>query len=118
MCPPRVPRNRSAAFVRALGASIRARRMRLELTRVELARRTRLSETRIIEVEDGDPDVDLLQLVAIAAALEISLRRLLRRAERRLGWVNPEGNEGVTTKRKKPKRWRLRAPPRRPPSRD
>jgi transcriptional regulator with XRE-family HTH domain len=90
--------------------------MRLGRTRVEIARRCGLSETRIIEIEDGDPDVDLLQLVAIAAALEISLRRLLRRAERRVGWVNPAGNSGVTTKRKKPKRWRLKArSPRAPP---
>jgi transcriptional regulator with XRE-family HTH domain len=73
--------------------------MRLGKTRVELARRARLSETRIIEVEDGDPDVDLLQLVAIADALEISLRRLLRRAERKIGWRAREGNGGVTTKR-------------------
>ena len=118
MCPPRIARNRSAAFLRVLGASIRARRMRLRLTRVELARRTRWSETRIIEIEDGDSDLDLLQLVAIATALEISLRRLLQRAERQVGWVNPEGNGGVTTKRKKPRRWRLRVRPRRPTSRD
>ena len=58
--------------------------MRLRQTRVELARRSHLSEQRIIEVEDGDPDVDLLQLVAIAAALEIPLRRLLQRAERKV----------------------------------
>jgi transcriptional regulator with XRE-family HTH domain len=107
MCPPRMPRNRSAAFVRALGASIRARRMRLRLTRVELAGRARLSESRIIQIEDGDSDLELLQLMAIAEALEISLRRLLRRVERQVGWVNPEGNGGVTTKRKKPRRWRL-----------
>ncbi|SRR5581483_5555956 len=103
MCPPRVPRKTPTAFVRALGASIRARRMRLGQTRVELARRARLSENRIIAVEDGDPDIDLLQLVAIADALEISLRRLLRRAERKVGWRNPDGNGGVTTKRGKRK---------------
>lgn len=103
MCPPRVPRKTSAAFVRALGASIRARRMRLGLKRVELARRARLSESRIIAVEDGDPDIDLLQLVAIADALQISLRRLLRRAERKVGWRNPDANGGVTTKRGKRK---------------
>jgi transcriptional regulator with XRE-family HTH domain len=89
--------------------------MRLGLTRIELARRTRSSEGRIIEIEDGDPDLDLLQLVAIAAALEIPLRRLLRRAERRIGWVNPEGNGGVTTKRKNGKRPSSRARVRRPP---
>ena len=73
--------------------------MRLGQSRVELARRARLSESRIIAVESGDPEVDLLQLVAIAAALQISLRRLLRRAERKVGWRAREGNGGVTTKR-------------------
>ena len=80
--------------------------MRLGQTRVALARRARLSETRIIAVESGDPDVDLLQLVAIADALQISLRRLLRRAERKVGWRAREGNGGVTTKRLGKKRRR------------
>jgi transcriptional regulator with XRE-family HTH domain len=84
MCPPHLQRKRSSAYVLALGASIRARRMRLRQTRVELARRSRLSEAKIIDVEDGDPNVDLLELVAIAAALEIPLRRLLQRAERKV----------------------------------
>jgi transcriptional regulator with XRE-family HTH domain len=77
--------------------------MRLGLTRSELARRARSTQSRIIAIEDGDPALDLLQLAAIAAALEISLRQLLRRAERRIGWVNPAGDGGVTTKRQKPK---------------
>jgi transcriptional regulator with XRE-family HTH domain len=71
--------------VRALGAAVRERRIGLRLTRVELARRSRLAQARIIRVEDGDPDIDLLQLVAIAGALEIPLRRLLQRAERQVG---------------------------------
>jgi hypothetical protein len=77
--------------------------MRLGLTPIELARRVRSTQSRIMAIEDGDPALDLLQLVAIAAALEISLRQLLRRAERRIGWVNPAGHGGVTAKRQKRK---------------
>jgi transcriptional regulator with XRE-family HTH domain len=87
MSPPRKQRKSSMAFVRALGASVRARRMRLRQTRVELARRTGMSETAIIDIENGDPDLDLLQLVKLAEALQIPLRILLRRAERQIGWV-------------------------------
>jgi transcriptional regulator with XRE-family HTH domain len=85
MSPPRAPRNSSTAFIRALGASVRARRMRLGQTRVELARRTGLSESAIISIEDGDVDLDLLKLVKLAEALKIPLRILLRRAERQVG---------------------------------
>src|SRR6201996_1007718 len=84
MCPPHLQRKRSTAFVHALGASVRARRMRLRQTRVELARRSQLSEEQIIELEDGDPDIDLSALVSVAAALEMPLRRLLQRAERQV----------------------------------
>jgi len=86
MSPPRAPRNSSTAFIRALGASVRARRMRLGQTRVELARRTGLSESAIISIEDGDVDLDLLKLVKLAEGLKIPLRILLRRAERQVGW--------------------------------
>src|ERR1700738_4423298 len=86
MCPPRVPKSSSTAFVRALGGAVRAQRLRLRRTCADLARRSGLSEAAIVQVEAGDPSLDLLQLVAIAEALEIPVRTLLQRAERRIGW--------------------------------
>jgi transcriptional regulator with XRE-family HTH domain len=74
------------AFVRAVGAEVRARRLRAKLTRAELARRSGLSAGEIAVVEAGDPDLDLLRLAAVAAGLRITLHALLRRAERRAGW--------------------------------
>jgi transcriptional regulator with XRE-family HTH domain len=60
--------------------------LRLKLTYAHLAQRSGLSEAAIIKVEAGDPDLDLLQLVGIAEALEIPVRTLLQRAERRVRW--------------------------------
>jgi len=45
-----------------------------------------MSESGILQVEAGDPNVDLLQLVSIAEALDIPLRTLLGRAEQTTGW--------------------------------
>jgi transcriptional regulator with XRE-family HTH domain len=101
MSPPRAPRNSSAAFVRALGASVRARRMRLRQTRVELARRSGLSESMIINIEDGRADLDLLQLVALAEALELPLRILVRRAERQIGWGRRRDGKGASSRGKR-----------------
>src|SRR5260370_840255 len=93
MSPPRVPQSSSIAFVRALGAAVRARRLRLGQTCADLARRSGLSEAAIVQVEGGDPSLDLLQLVAIAEALEIPVKTLLQRAERRIRW----GGNGRST---------------------
>ena len=80
----RVSQKSSAAFVRALGAVIRARRLRLKRTCAQIALRSGLSAAAIRQAEDFDPSLHLLQLVAIAEALEIPLRTLLRRAERKV----------------------------------
>jgi transcriptional regulator with XRE-family HTH domain len=93
MSPPRVPKSSSTAFVRALGAAVRARRLRLKQTCADLARLSGLSEAAIVRVEAGDPGLDLLQLVALAEALQISVRRLLQRAEKRIRWG---GHGGAT----------------------
>jgi transcriptional regulator with XRE-family HTH domain len=111
MSPPRVPQSGSIAFVRALGAAVRARRLRLKLTHAHLARRSGLSEAAIIKVEAGDPDLDLVQLVGIAEALEIPVRTLLQRAERRVRWrgngagsAAPRGNGAKKDKKGKRRR--------------
>jgi transcriptional regulator with XRE-family HTH domain len=103
MSRPRVPQSSSTAFVRALGAAVRARRLRLKQTCADLAKRSGLSESAIVRVEAGDPSLDLLRLVAIAEALEIPVRILLRRAERRVRWRGDGGAPG-TGRRKKAKR--------------
>jgi UDP-N-acetylglucosamine 1-carboxyvinyltransferase len=95
MAPPRVPHSGSTAFVRALGAAVRARRLRLKQTCADLAERSGLSESAIVQVEAGDPDLNLLRLVAIAEALEISVRTLLQRAQRRVRWGGSSGAPGV-----------------------
>ena len=87
MSPPRSSRHNPTAFMRALGASVRARRMRLRQTRVELARRVGVTENTIIQIEAGELNLDLLQLVKLSEALELPLRILLRRVERQIGWV-------------------------------
>jgi transcriptional regulator with XRE-family HTH domain len=93
MSPPRVPKSSPTAFVRGLGAAVRARRVRLKQTCADLARRSGLSEAAIIQVEAGDPSLDLLRLVAIAQALEIPVRTLLQRAERK---ARQSGNGAAT----------------------
>jgi hypothetical protein len=70
--------------VRALGAVIRARRLRLKQTCAQIALRSGLPKATILQAEAFDPGLDLLQLVAIAEALALPLRTLLRRAERKV----------------------------------
>ena len=94
MPPPRVPKRKPTAFVRALGEAVRARRMRLKQTHADLAELSGLTEAEIVQVEAGNPDLDLLRLVAIAQALQIPVRTLLQRAERR---VRRRGNGAATT---------------------
>src|SRR5882724_8791507 len=94
MAPPLVPHSGSTAFVRALGAVVRARRLRLKQTCADLAEHSGLSESAIVQVEAGDPDLNLLRLVAIAEALEISVRTLLQRAQRKVRWGGNSGAPG------------------------
>lgn len=101
MSRPRAPQNRSAAFVCALGAVVRARRLLLKQTYADLARLSGLSESAIYNVEAGDPSLDLLQLVAIAGALEIPVRNLLKRAERKSHWRGKAGTTASRIKRRK-----------------
>jgi transcriptional regulator with XRE-family HTH domain len=106
MSPSRVPPSSATAFVRALGAAVRARRLRLKQTCAGLAKRSGLSESAIVQVEAGDPGLDLLRLVAIAEALEIPVRTLLRRAERRVRWRGNAGAAGGSRGKKGKRRGR------------
>jgi hypothetical protein len=84
MIPPRRAQKNPVAFLRALGAVVVAHRRRLKLTRADLAVLSGLPEASVACVEDGDLRADFLQLVAIALAMDVPLRTLVARAERRL----------------------------------
>jgi transcriptional regulator with XRE-family HTH domain len=75
-------RKLSAEFVQALGATVRQRRLRLDLSLERLAAKTGLSTTELTRLESGRHDVKFLQLQAIASALDYSLSELVARAER------------------------------------
>lgn len=81
--------NRSAlrqeAFLRALGAAIRFRREQLHLTIVQVAGRLGMSAAAVARLERGARDLTLLELEAIAGALEVPLATLLSLAERPRG---------------------------------
>jgi transcriptional regulator with XRE-family HTH domain len=85
------------AFLRALGAAVRARRLRLKLTGDQLAMRLGESPGAIARLEAGSRNVTVLHLAAIAIALEMPLPQLLRLAERR------ESRAGLVRHRAKPK---------------
>lgn len=75
---------RRPQFLRALGAAIQSRREQLSLTIVQVAARSAISPAALAAAEGGRRNLTLLQLAAIADALEISLPELLSRAEWRL----------------------------------
>jgi transcriptional regulator with XRE-family HTH domain len=76
---------RQAAFLRALGAAIRFRREQLNLTIVQAAGRLGMSSSAVARLERGARNLTLLQLEAIAGALELPLATLLGLAVRPWG---------------------------------
>lgn len=75
-------RKLSAEFVQALGATVRQRRLHLDLSLEQLAAKTHLSTTELTQLESGRHDVKLLQLQAIASALDYALSELVSRTEK------------------------------------
>ena len=73
-----------SAFLRALGAAMRARRVRLKLTIVDIAARLGEPAVAVLRLEEGMRNVSVLRLAATARALEIPLPQLLKLAERRM----------------------------------
>jgi transcriptional regulator with XRE-family HTH domain len=73
-----------SAFLRALGAAMRARRVRLKLTIVEVAARLGEPAVAVLRLEEGARNVSVLRLAAAARALDISLPDLVKLAERRM----------------------------------
>jgi transcriptional regulator with XRE-family HTH domain len=75
---------RPSPFLRALGATIRFRREQLHLTIVQVAQRAGTTPQALAGVERGSSNLSLLQLQALAGALEIPLPQLLSLAEQHL----------------------------------
>ncbi|HWG31188.1 MAG TPA: helix-turn-helix transcriptional regulator [Steroidobacteraceae bacterium] len=85
---------RQAVFLRAVGAAIRFRREQLNLTIVQVAGRLGTSSAAVARLERGARNLTLLQLEAIAGALEVPLATLLSFAERRAGDRRRSRHEG------------------------
>ena len=73
-----------SAFLRALGAAMRARRVRLKLTIVDVAARLGEPPVAVLRLEAGVRNVSVLRLAAVARVLKISLPQLVKLAERRM----------------------------------
>ena len=68
--------------LRAFGAAVRSLRKELGLSQEELAHRCELDRTYIGGVERGERNVSLLNIHAIAKALEIAVSDLMVASER------------------------------------
>jgi transcriptional regulator with XRE-family HTH domain len=66
-----------AAFLRALGKRIRLLRRVRELTQDELARAAGISRSFVSLIEKGSHGVDVVRLLRLADALNVSLPELL-----------------------------------------
>lgn len=73
--------DRAAKLQRSFGATVRAERLARRLTQQELAFASQLSLTYVGEIERGQRMVSLDTLVKVAAALNMSARELLEKAE-------------------------------------
>lgn len=62
---------------RLVGATVRVRRESLRISQEELAERAELHRTYIGQVERGETNISLVNLVRIARALQVKPSRLL-----------------------------------------
>ena len=70
-------REAEAAFLRLLGKRIRLLRLVRELTQDELARAAGMSRSFVSLIEKGSHGVDVVRLLRLADALDVSLLELL-----------------------------------------
>lgn len=68
-----------------MGDAIRARRLDLDISQEELARRAGLKRAYVAICERGERNVGLANLWKISAGLGVPLSELIRDLERRLG---------------------------------
>jgi len=71
------PTQRRAPVLRAFGAALRQIRERSGLSQEDLAHRADLHRTYVSSVERGERNVGLLNIVAVAEALNVEPGRLL-----------------------------------------
>jgi transcriptional regulator with XRE-family HTH domain len=67
-----------AAYLRALGKRVRLLRLTRELTQEELAAAAGMSRSFVSIIEHGSHGVDVVRLIRLAAALDVSIEELLR----------------------------------------
>lgn len=65
------------AWLRALGKRVRLLRLTHELTQAQLAAAAGLSRSFVSLIEHGSHGVDVVRLLRLAAALDVSLEELL-----------------------------------------
>jgi transcriptional regulator with XRE-family HTH domain len=70
-----------AAFIRALGKRVRLLRLTREMTQEELAEASGMSRSFISIIEHGAHGVEVVRLVRLAAALDVTLVELLEGRE-------------------------------------
>lgn len=75
--------SRQAEIREALAAEIRAARARKDITQSELADRAGISRATIARLEAGTRSADVVQLLAIADALDVDAGALLDAAQRK-----------------------------------
>ena len=68
-------------LLRAFGSAVRSRRAAMGLSQEELAHQCNLDRTYIGGVERGERNLSLLNLLAIAQALQIAAHELMRAFE-------------------------------------
>jgi transcriptional regulator with XRE-family HTH domain len=65
---------------RLFGSSVRARRSQLKINQAELAHRAGLHRTYVSDIERGERNVSLENILRLAAALQISVAALFEEA--------------------------------------
>jgi transcriptional regulator with XRE-family HTH domain len=67
-----------AAYLRALGKRVRILRLTREMTQEQLAAAAGMSRNFVSLLEHGTHGVDVVRLLRLAAALDVSIEELLR----------------------------------------
>lgn len=89
------PRQRHEALIAEVAAQVRMRRAKLDITLRELAQRTGLTQGYVFSIEQGERDIGLSSLAALAKGLECSPADLMGLDTLDLRELTPEQRELV-----------------------